>query len=196
VEISASQQHVQVAAREHITLLCGGAYIRIAGGNIELGMPGTFTVKAGRHQFLGSAQCKTPLLEFPDATTSPLRRTMRFSLGALPEHLTSNYAEEPYQLFADGVLLQAGILDEHGRLQWQHQEGTKTYRLQLVTGQAFEIDARQRFSDDETERRLQMLSNQGYRSHTPEDGQAIPGDAEGEGFRSLQVDWLRLAKGK
>ncbi|NMG37421.1 DUF2345 domain-containing protein, partial [Azoarcus sp. TTM-91] len=55
VEISASQQHVQVAAREHITLLCGGAYIRIAGGNIELGMPGSLIVKAGKHRFTGPA---------------------------------------------------------------------------------------------------------------------------------------------
>ncbi|NMG67391.1 type VI secretion system tip protein VgrG, partial [Azoarcus indigens] len=55
VEISASQQHVQISAKEHITLLCGGAYIRIAGGNIELGMPGSLIVKAGKHRFTGPA---------------------------------------------------------------------------------------------------------------------------------------------
>ena len=64
VEISASQQHVQVAAKEHITLLCGGAYIRIAGGNIELGMPGEFTAKAASHQFIGPSTQEPTLPTF------------------------------------------------------------------------------------------------------------------------------------
>ncbi|KRC80479.1 hypothetical protein ASE30_23845, partial [Achromobacter sp. Root83] len=53
VELSASNEHVLVSADKHITLLCGGAYIKIAGGNIELGMPGKFTVKAGSHNLEG-----------------------------------------------------------------------------------------------------------------------------------------------
>jgi len=44
---------VLIAADKHITLLCGGAYIKMADGNIELGMPGTFTVKAAQHNFSG-----------------------------------------------------------------------------------------------------------------------------------------------
>ncbi|CUJ52099.1 Uncharacterized protein conserved in bacteria [Achromobacter kerstersii] len=52
-EITSSKQHVLIAADKHITLLCGGAYIKMAGGNIELGMPGTFSVKAAQHNFAG-----------------------------------------------------------------------------------------------------------------------------------------------
>ncbi|MGO4401927.1 DUF2345 domain-containing protein, partial [Achromobacter sp. PAB15] len=52
-EITSSKQHVLIAADKHITLLCGGAYIKMADGNIELGMPGTFTVKAAQHNFSG-----------------------------------------------------------------------------------------------------------------------------------------------
>ncbi|MGE6915155.1 DUF2345 domain-containing protein, partial [Achromobacter kerstersii] len=50
-ELTSSKQHVLIAADKHITLLCGGAYIKMADGNIELGMPGTFTVKAAQHNF-------------------------------------------------------------------------------------------------------------------------------------------------
>jgi len=55
VEISASNEHIQISAKEHLTLLCGGAYLKLQGGNIELGMPGSFTSKAANHQFLGPA---------------------------------------------------------------------------------------------------------------------------------------------
>ena len=55
VEVNAGRDHVLVTADKHITLLCGGAYLKIAGGNVELGMPGTFTVKAGGHRFQGPA---------------------------------------------------------------------------------------------------------------------------------------------
>lgn len=53
VEVRANNNHVMVSAEEHITLQCGGAYIRLSGGNIEMGMPGTFTVKATDHCFTG-----------------------------------------------------------------------------------------------------------------------------------------------
>ena len=65
VEISASQQHVLVAADKHITLLCGGAYIKMQGGNIELGMPGNFTVKAANTYFIGPSNAATELNSWP-----------------------------------------------------------------------------------------------------------------------------------
>ncbi|WP_017256571.1 DUF2345 domain-containing protein [Pseudomonas tolaasii] len=65
VEISASQQHILVAADKHITLLCGGAYIKMQGGNIELGMPGNFTVKAANTYFIGPSNAATELNSWP-----------------------------------------------------------------------------------------------------------------------------------
>ncbi|MBS7560606.1 type VI secretion system tip protein VgrG [Pseudomonas sp. RC4D1] len=59
VEVSAGQQHVLVSAKEHITLMCGGAYLTLKGGNIELGMPGNFTVKAAKHSSIGPAHAST-----------------------------------------------------------------------------------------------------------------------------------------
>ena len=59
VEVSAGQQHVLVSAKEHITLMCGGAYLTLKGGNIELGMPGNFTVRAAKHSSIGPAHAST-----------------------------------------------------------------------------------------------------------------------------------------
>ena len=68
VEISASQQHVLVAADKHITLLCGGAYIKMQGGNIELGMPGNFTVKAANKYFIDPSNAATELNSWPSTS--------------------------------------------------------------------------------------------------------------------------------
>ncbi len=80
VEISASQQHVLVAADKHITLLCGGAYIKMHGGNIELGMPGDFTVKAANKYFLEPGHAVTELNSWPSASFNDRFRT-RFTNG-------------------------------------------------------------------------------------------------------------------
>ncbi|NBF06980.1 DUF2345 domain-containing protein, partial [Pseudomonas sp. Fl5BN2] len=59
VDVSASNQHVLISAKEHITLMCGGAYLTLKGGNIELGMPGSFIVKAADHHLVGPAYAST-----------------------------------------------------------------------------------------------------------------------------------------
>ncbi len=64
VEVRANNNHVTVSAEEHVTLQCGGAYIRLSGGNIEMGMPGTFTVKATDHNFMGPGTMVPTLGQF------------------------------------------------------------------------------------------------------------------------------------
>ena len=186
VDISAGKQNVTISADNAITLLCGGAYIKMEGGNIEMGMPGNFTVKAASHSFIGPAQRLPKLPDFPIGTLSPNARTMRFTLGALPSHL-ANYENEPYKLYADGVLLSEGALDEEGNMRWEHKDGTTKYQVELVTGQVFEIDAQERFSEDADTRRTQELSNLGYRSHTHEGDAAGFEEHAGNAFRALQA---------
>ncbi len=64
VEIRANNNHVTVSAEDHITLLCGGAYFKMADGNVEIGMPGTFTVKATDHNFKGPGRMVPTLGKF------------------------------------------------------------------------------------------------------------------------------------
>lgn len=67
VKITASQGDIVIAAKKSITLLCGGAYIKIADGKIEHGCARDFTVKAGMHKWDGPAQQETDLPFFPAA---------------------------------------------------------------------------------------------------------------------------------
>lgn len=67
VKITASKGEIVIAAKTSLTLLCGGAYIKIADGKIEQGCAGDFTVKAGIHKWDGPARQETELPFFPSA---------------------------------------------------------------------------------------------------------------------------------
>jgi type VI secretion system secreted protein VgrG len=72
MHLSASQQHVLIEAKQHITLVeAGGAYLKLAGGNIELGMPGSFIVKAANYQFTGPGQKSVSLPAWASSSADP-----------------------------------------------------------------------------------------------------------------------------
>ncbi|MGP6379868.1 type VI secretion system Vgr family protein [Yersinia bercovieri] len=65
VTISSSEGSVKVNASKELTLSCGGAYIKISGGNIELGCPGNILLKAANVDQTGPATLDTPPVTFP-----------------------------------------------------------------------------------------------------------------------------------
>lgn len=108
VKITASKGEVVIAAKTSLTLLCGGAYIKIADGKIEQGCAGDFTVKAGMHKWDGPAQREVRLPFFPAAEhTNWLKLDLDGYQGAA-------MAGVPYTLhFADGQT-KNGTLDGSG----------------------------------------------------------------------------------
>ena len=126
VEISASQQHVLVAADKHITLLCGGAYIKMQDGNIELGMPGTFTVKAAHTTILGAGHAATELNSWPSTSFNERFQT-RFANGQPVRDRAYALVRKDGARFegrtdSEGfVTLQQGMTLEGLELQWLDQ---------------------------------------------------------------------------
>ncbi|WP_253272412.1 type VI secretion system Vgr family protein [Chromobacterium subtsugae] len=55
VTITSCKERITVAAKEEILMTCGGGYIRIAGGNIEVHCPGTVSIKGAQHNLSGPA---------------------------------------------------------------------------------------------------------------------------------------------
>ncbi|KJH65669.1 DUF2345 domain-containing protein, partial [Chromobacterium violaceum] len=53
VTITSCKNVITVAAKEEILLTCGGGYIRIAGGNIEVHCPGQVSIKGASHNLSG-----------------------------------------------------------------------------------------------------------------------------------------------
>ena len=108
VKITASQGEVVIAAKKSLTLLCGGAYIKIADGKIEQGCAGEFVVKAGMHKWDGPARQEAELPFFPSADhTNWLKLDLDGYEGAA-------MAGVPYTLhFANGQK-KNGTLDGNG----------------------------------------------------------------------------------
>ncbi len=56
---------ITINASQELLMTCGGAYIRMSGGNIELGCPGNILLKAANVQKMGAANINIPAKELP-----------------------------------------------------------------------------------------------------------------------------------
>ncbi|SUX65487.1 Uncharacterized protein conserved in bacteria [Citrobacter braakii] len=65
ITITSGQGSVKVNASQELVLSCGGAYIKLSDGNIELGCPGNILLKAANVNQTGPATLDTPPLTFP-----------------------------------------------------------------------------------------------------------------------------------
>ena len=69
VKLTSSTEAIDLAAAKNITFIAsGGAYLKIADGKVEVGCPGSFTVKAGGHSWGGAASMSAPFPQFPQST--------------------------------------------------------------------------------------------------------------------------------
>ncbi|MFM0059907.1 type VI secretion system tip protein TssI/VgrG [Paraburkholderia phytofirmans] len=107
--LSATEK-IEAAADQEILLTSGGAYIRIAGGNIDIHAPGTVDVKGAQHSFNGPTSQGYPL--------PPARPDQPGQLDLLHQYANG----EPVKggLFsvmdANGGILRQGALDANGRM--------------------------------------------------------------------------------
>ncbi|MNZ10616.1 Phage-related baseplate assembly protein [compost metagenome] len=65
VKVESTGGRVEITAPEEVVLHCAGAYIRIKGGDIELGAPGNIYLKAANVQKLGSTNLNIPPTPLP-----------------------------------------------------------------------------------------------------------------------------------
>ncbi|WP_410759751.1 type VI secretion system Vgr family protein [Citrobacter youngae] len=65
ITVSSTEGKITVNASEELLLSCGGAYIRLKGGNIELGCPKNILLKSVNVQKLGATSLNTPVTELP-----------------------------------------------------------------------------------------------------------------------------------
>ncbi|AKP33028.1 type VI secretion system Vgr family protein [Yersinia aleksiciae] len=65
IEIRSAEGKVEISANSELVLTCGGAYIKLSGGNIELGCPGNILLKSANVQKMGSASLNVAPKVFP-----------------------------------------------------------------------------------------------------------------------------------
>ncbi|MDQ0122895.1 type VI secretion system secreted protein VgrG [Pseudomonas lini] len=65
IKIESVEGRVEISAPDELLFRCGGAYIRLKGGEIELGAPGNIYLKAAHVQKLGGANLDAPATPLP-----------------------------------------------------------------------------------------------------------------------------------
>jgi len=66
INVTSSDQKIDLAAAKEILLVSGGAYVRIKDGNIELHAPGKVEIKGAMKSFDGPGQLNVALPQMPD----------------------------------------------------------------------------------------------------------------------------------
>ncbi|VAE45782.1 Rhs element Vgr protein [Enterobacter hormaechei] len=65
VSVVSNTGKITINASQELLMTCGGAYIRMSGGNIEFGCPGNILLKAANVQKMGAANINVPAKELP-----------------------------------------------------------------------------------------------------------------------------------
>ncbi len=109
VSIVSTHAKVEAAAKEHVLLTAGGAYIKIAGGSIQIHAPGVVQFKAGMKELSGPTRAAYSLPQLPKA-------------GKLPHWIALNYIDpemaigiphQPYEIhFKNGAVVKGELGDD------------------------------------------------------------------------------------
>ena len=106
LDIQSSEGKVTVSANQELILACGGSYIKLSGGNIELGCPGQILLQSTNMQKMGPTSLDIASVEMPRGFGGGFILTDE---AGVPQPST------PYRLTtAEGDILQ-GITDENGK---------------------------------------------------------------------------------
>lgn len=84
ITVASGQGSVKVNASKELILSCGGAYIKLSGGNIELGCPGNILLKAANVNQTGPASLDTPPVTFPKGYSEGFTTTSSTSGAVKP----------------------------------------------------------------------------------------------------------------
>ncbi|WP_449432793.1 type VI secretion system Vgr family protein [Pseudomonas putida] len=159
LSITSTQDQISITAKKKITLNAGGSYITLEAGGIESGTEGDFNVKSARFEYSGPASMKATHPDYPKRI-SPQGVTL--NIAQAPNASQADWGGMPYTLFADGAVLQKGVLDKTGLLQVDHQVVTGQYRVQLANGVSFQIPVPEQYRNVEQGH----LANRGLHRHS------------------------------
>ncbi|MCD4485408.1 DUF2345 domain-containing protein, partial [Chromobacterium vaccinii] len=127
VTITSCKNTITVVAKEEILLTCGGGYIRIAGGNIEVHCPGQVSVKGASHNLSGPTSLSQSIADLPREKG---QYDQKFKIQW--QGLDIPASNLPYRLKTpDGKMLLEGITNDVGE--------TSLSRSQVPEGVIIEI---------------------------------------------------------
>lgn len=136
LDITSTEDEIRITAKKKITLNAGGSSITLDECGIESGTVGDYNIKPAHVEHSGAASMQAT---HPDYAQSLSRQPLRFNVSQAPNAHLQGWAGMPYTLYADGALLERGVLDQTGQLRIDHQAVTRKYRLVMANGVTYQI---------------------------------------------------------
>jgi type VI secretion system secreted protein VgrG len=184
LRIVAKKKKLIISAGKELVLNCGGATIRMEGGNIEILAPGVASLKGGTHSFSGPASMNPEHPSFPE-TKPMIPIPLTINVGRSSRSSASTWGGMPYKLTANGGFVQEGVLDEDGNLHIEHNPAISQYKLEMANGAKFDIPV----ANEHTNPTQGELAVKSFRKNgpgaAPKDGCAEPESTLRERFAAL-----------
>jgi type VI secretion system secreted protein VgrG len=187
VTVTSVEGRVEITAATELVVNCGGAYIKLSGGNIEIADPQNILFKSTNWQKMGPASLNKAMPRLPTGGefTSPLQ-TLRISVPQAPNALGTSWAGMPYTLHADGAELKKGVLDKSGYVEVEHKAQTKNYRLEMANGINFQIPVVENYRNPEQGK----MANRGLHNHTSQTSPCVNAPKSHTEHRNLYDELL------
>ena len=125
VTITATNQHVMIGADRHVTLTSGGAYIKLADGNIEIHCPGSVSIKGASHSITGPTSMNLNLPSFGKADAG---RRFVLNYGASKNPVPM----QKYKITLDDGKVVSGITDAMGRTELAESEQMRLANVEFL----------------------------------------------------------------
>lgn len=125
VTIASTSAGITISAPNSILLTGGGTYLKIEGGNIELGTSGAASFKAAMKELAGGASVSAPSLSFAAAASFPKHYLRFVARDAAGDPL----ANKPYVLLMPDGTTRAGVTDGSGATEQVVTDGPKSVNV-------------------------------------------------------------------
>lgn len=124
----ASGKKMTVTAQDELVLICGGAYIKLKGGNVEIGGPGKLLIKNGGIVKQGSASMQSAMKSFDPE---------QFNEGFVVTHPLNGkpLASQKYKITLDDGQVIEGLTDEKGMTSLTKSQAAQDMVISLLDGE-------------------------------------------------------------
>ena len=201
ITVTSTESTVTITAAKELILTCGGGYIKLSDGNIEIADPQNIMFKSTNWQKMGPASLNKLFPRFPTADTEMLSdneeaeippQALRLNVPQAPNAMDTSWAGMPYKLYADGAEVKKGVLDKSGKVDIEHKPETQNYRLEMANGINYQIPVVSAYRNQEQGE----LANRGFHHHTSQPAADINAPASHTEHRNLYKELLDGANDK
>ncbi|MDB5790300.1 MAG: type secretion system tip protein VgrG, partial [Massilia sp.] len=141
LEITHTANRITISAKEEVVINGGGSYVKFAAGGIEHGTNGTFVAHAAHHSLVNAKNAEMAV-NMPPVADVLRKGRAALNIGSHAETAGRTSAGLPFKLFKDGALIEQGHIDDKGNILFAHElDATAEYKVELPTGQSFDIAA-------------------------------------------------------